>query len=87
MLRRLIGEDVTVSTLMAPDLDNVLIDPSQIEQVILNLSLNARTPCRTGGRLGIETRNAVARRARGRPHPGRRPGRYVDSPCRIPASA
>jgi signal transduction histidine kinase/ActR/RegA family two-component response regulator len=57
MLGRLIGEDVQMQTRLAPDLWNVEIDPSQIEQVILNLTVNAREAMPTGGRLVIETSN------------------------------
>ena len=42
MLRRLIGEDVELATVAAPMLGSVLVDPGQIEQVIMNLAVNAR---------------------------------------------
>jgi CheY-like chemotaxis protein len=58
MLRTLIGETVVLTTELAPDLGNVRADPGQIQQVIMNLALNARDAMPSGGRLTIETSNA-----------------------------
>jgi two-component system cell cycle sensor histidine kinase/response regulator CckA len=55
MLRRLIGDQITVSLRLATDAGKVKTDPSQIEQVIINLALNARDAMPDGGRLTIET--------------------------------
>jgi two-component system, cell cycle sensor histidine kinase and response regulator CckA len=55
MLGRLIGEDISVVTRSAPDLPNVLADPGQIEQVIMNLAVNARDAMPDGGTLTLET--------------------------------
>jgi PAS domain S-box-containing protein len=58
MLRRLIGEDVQIVTSLAADLAPVKVDPGQIEQVLMNLCINARDAMPGGGRLTIETSNS-----------------------------
>jgi PAS domain S-box-containing protein len=57
MLRRLIGEDIVFRTTLAPDIAKVWLDPGQLEQVIVNLVLNARDAMPQGGRLDIQTEN------------------------------
>jgi len=59
MLRRLIGEDIELVTVAAPDLGLVRVDLGQIEQVLINLAINARDATPSGGKLTIETENVT----------------------------
>jgi PAS domain S-box-containing protein len=77
MLHRLIGEDVQLGIKAAEALGTVRADSGQIEQVILNLVVNARDAMPRGGRLVIETANAVIDEAYARTHADVKPGRYV----------
>ncbi len=77
MLRRLIGEDIDLVTVQEPQLGAVKVDPSQIEQVILNLAINARDAMPHGGKLTLETSNVHLDEDYARRHAGVRPGRYV----------
>ena len=79
MLRRLIGEDILFATVLHPRVGNVRADPGQLEQVIVNLAVNARDamPAPNGGRLTIETRNVELDESYAADHPGVTPGRYV----------
>jgi two-component system, cell cycle sensor histidine kinase and response regulator CckA len=77
MLRRLIGEDIEVLALPGRGLGAVNADPGQIEQVIMNLALNARDAMPNGGKLTLETENMELGDAYAREHPPLEPGRYV----------
>jgi PAS domain S-box-containing protein len=77
MLRPLIGEDVVLTTLLSPEVSRVKVDPGQMEQVIMNLAVNARDAMPGGGRFTIETRDFELGPEYCRLHPARKPGRYV----------
>ncbi|MBI1882488.1 MAG: GAF domain-containing protein, partial [Chloroflexi bacterium] len=77
MLRRLIGEDIDLVTIPKAKLGRVKADPSQIEQVIMNLVVNARDAMPGGGKLTIETANVIVDEAFTRRIVGLEPGRYV----------
>jgi len=77
MLRRLIGEDVTLLIHCAKSLSKVKVDPNQIDQVILNLAINARDAMPHGGKLSIETKDVVLDATYTNDHFGVVPGRHV----------
>jgi nitrogen-specific signal transduction histidine kinase len=77
MLKRIIGEDVNVSIRESISLPPVLADPAQIEQVIMNLAVNARDAMPDGGQLVIETNSVSIDESYQREHPYATPGSYV----------
>lgn len=77
MLPRLLGEDISIAMSLDPQLGNVQADPSQIEQVIMNLAVNARDAMPSGGKLWIETSNVELDQTYTHDHPGSRAGEYV----------
>ena len=77
MLQRVLGEDVELETHRAPDLGNVKADPGQLEQVILNLAVNARDAMPTGGKLTIETSNVSLSGDYAAAHRPVAPGEYI----------
>ncbi|PYR29900.1 MAG: hypothetical protein DMF92_10330 [Acidobacteria bacterium] len=74
MLRRLLGEQITIKTELADDLDPVTADVTQLEQVLMNLSVNARDAMPKGGVLTLATRNITLDRAYAAAHPGANAG-------------
>lgn len=77
MLGRLINENIKFVTELEPDLGSVKADQGQIEQVIVNLAVNARDAMPDGGRLTIQTSNVEISNLLARQHPGMSPGAYV----------
>jgi PAS domain S-box-containing protein len=77
MLRRIIGEDVLLSAVLSDTLGSVMADPTQIEQILLNLAVNARDAMPRGGKLTIETQHIELDESYARTHPGVQPGSYV----------
>jgi GAF domain-containing protein len=77
MFRRLIGEDINLIVVPGAGLDRVRVDPTQLEQILINLAVNARDAMPRGGRLVIETANVELGEAFVRHHPGSRPGPHV----------
>ena len=77
MLRRLIGEDIGLITILSPSLRRVRADPGQMEQVIMNLAVNARDAMPEGGQLTIETLNVTLEEEQCAFVPGSRPGQFV----------
>jgi CheY-like chemotaxis protein len=77
MIQRIIGEDVEVATVLDPNLANIKGDPSQIQQALMNLSINARDAMPHGGRLSLETANVVLDQAYAKERPGVEPGPHV----------
>jgi PAS domain S-box-containing protein len=77
MLRRLLGEDVALKLSLGPDAGVIRADPGQIEQVVMNLAVNARDAMPEGGRLVIETTAIMADEEFAEAHFGMTPGPYA----------
>ncbi len=77
MLCRLIREDVQVVTSLGADLGNVNADPGQVEQILINLVVNARDAMPDGGQITIKTANAELDQAYSEMHMAVKPGHYV----------
>jgi len=77
MLPRLLGEDIAVSTSLCADLGMVKADQGQLEQVIMNLAVNARDAMPDGGKVRIETANVELDQVYAWQHAGAKPGHYV----------
>ena len=77
MLRRVIGEDIELVIQLAEDLGRVRADVGQIEQVIMNLAVNAKDAMPSGGKLTIETANVELDESYARSHVDVKPGHYV----------
>jgi two-component system cell cycle sensor histidine kinase/response regulator CckA len=77
MLKRLIGEDVKLQVILSPDLRNISADSGQIDQIALNLAVNARDAMPGGGTLTIETQNLELDQDYADRHISMKPGTYV----------
>ncbi|HKP60816.1 MAG TPA: ATP-binding protein [Polyangiales bacterium] len=86
MLRRLVGEDIQLTTTLAPKLGRIQADPGQLEQVLMNLVVNARDALEVGGQLELQTREQLLDAGYVLGHPDAHPGWHVvlsvrDSGC------
>jgi PAS domain S-box-containing protein len=77
MLRRVIGEDIVLTTVLHPRAGRVKADSGQLDQILMNLAVNARDAMPLGGNLTIETRNVELDASYAKGHTGVRTGRYV----------
>ncbi|MFH1572521.1 MAG: PAS domain S-box protein, partial [Acidobacteriota bacterium] len=77
LLRRVLGENIELITKLDPRLGKIKADPGQVEQVIVNLAVNARDAMPAGGRLVIETSNTTINRIMARKYPGMVSGGYA----------
>jgi PAS domain S-box-containing protein len=78
MLQRVIGSEIHISTEVWPDLTPVLADTTQVEQILVNLVINARDAMPSGGKIAIELRNVELDKIGVAAHPGLQPGDYVE---------
>ncbi len=77
MLRRLIGEDIQLVTVLDPELWSVKVDPGMVEQAVMNLAVNSRDAMPNGGKLTIETANIIHDEEYASRHVSMKPGYYV----------
>jgi two-component system cell cycle sensor histidine kinase/response regulator CckA len=77
MLQRMIGEDISFEMHLSPDIGMIMADPGKIEQVIINLAVNARDAMPHGGSLAVETKDSMLGEEFCKIHKGSKPGRYV----------
>ena len=77
MLAGLIGDDIELATVLSPKLGTVKADPNQIEQVLMNLAINARDAMPKGGKITFETANVTIDQTYAQQHLFIKPGRYV----------
>ena len=77
MLRRLIGEDILLTTVLGPARESVKVDPGQISQIVMNLAVNARDAMPTGGKLTIQTSQITFDETAVAFVPEAKPGRYI----------
>ncbi len=77
MLQRMIGEDITFKLNPAPKIGMIKADPGKIEQVVINLAVNARDAMPNGGSLQVETKDVLLDKAFCEMHKGSKPGNYV----------
>jgi two-component system, cell cycle sensor histidine kinase and response regulator CckA len=77
MLLRIIGEDVQLEAILKPELPQVKVDSSQVDQILVNLAVNARDAMPDGGKLTLETQVITADETYCRLHTGMKPGAYV----------
>jgi len=77
MLQRIIGEHIEINSVLAEDLAPVMADAGQLEQVLMNLTVNARDAMPKGGRLTLETQNAELDEDFVRQHIGSAPGPHA----------
>jgi signal transduction histidine kinase len=77
MLRRIIGEHIEIELQLGPDLPPIFADPTNVDQVIMNLALNARDAMPEGGRLTISLGGVEINEAEHLQHPDAKPGSYV----------
>jgi len=77
MLKRIVMEDIELVTNLHPNIGSIKADPTQIDQVFMNLTVNARDAMPEGGKFTIETRNKIVEEDYIKNHPGAKPGVFI----------